>query len=472
MLLTLTLDRPADASYPASDLGFLLHKHPDRAQSFDLPVGRATVFYPEAGDDRCTAALVLEVDPVALVRGRKGPATLGQYVNDRPYAASSLLAVALGRVFGTALSGRCDGRAELAASALPLTIHVPACPARRGGADLVRRLFEPLGWHVDAREVPLGDDWGQAPYVDLRLTGTLRLADALAHLYVLLPVLDASKHYWVTPDEVDKLVRRGEGWLSAHPERELIVGRYLAQQRSYIADADARLTLDDDSPDAEPATAASDDADDTDETETAERTPLRRQRLDAVLAVLREVYAHRVVDLGCGSGYYLKAMLADSAFTEIVGVDVSPRELAWAEDRLGLDRMGERQRARITLRQSSATYRDDALAGFDAVLLVEVVEHLDADRLDSLERSVFGAARPAHVVVTTPNVEYNTLYGMLPGTLRHPDHRFEWTRAEFATWARAVAAASGYRVEFRGVGEPDPELGTPTQMALFTREDS
>ena len=186
------------------------------------------MFYPEASAARCTAALLLEVDPVALVRGRRsgGPAafSLTQYVNDRPYAASSLLAVALSRVFRTAMTGRCDARPELAAVPMPLEIHVPALPCR-GGAAVATRLFAPLGWSVEASAVPLDPQlpaWGDSHFLDLRLRGAVRLADALNHLYVLLPVLDDAKHYWVTTDEVDKLVRAGEGWLHTHPERELI----------------------------------------------------------------------------------------------------------------------------------------------------------------------------------------------------------------------------------------------------------
>lgn len=471
MLLTLT-----STAAPATDLGYLLHKHPDRVQTFELPVGTATVCYPEATDVRCTAALLLEVDPIGLVQRRRGGGqggaegfVLGQYVNDRPYAASSLLAVALGRVFGTALAGRCDARPELVEAELPLEIGIPALPARAacdasGGAELVRALFEPLGWRVDARTEPLapGLDWGDAPYLGVRLTGRLRVADALSHCYVLLPVLDNAKHYWVGPAEVDKLVRRGGAWLGAHPQRELIMRRYLAAQRAYVRDATARLDELDDRVEGRAL-------DDGTEDRGVTTTKLREVRREAVLAALRDAGARRVVDLGCGEGYYLDALLADPAFTEIVGVDVSVPTLERARQRLGLERRSDRQRERVTLRQSSATYRDDTLAGYDALLLVEVIEHLDPERLPSLERNVFGFAAAHTVVVTTPNAEHNVRYGLSPGALRHADHRFEWTRDEFASWTGAVANRHGYSVELRPVGEDDPMVGPPTQLALFTR---
>ncbi|MCT2583774.1 3' terminal RNA ribose 2'-O-methyltransferase Hen1 [Actinophytocola gossypii] len=452
---------------PAGDLGFLLHKHPDRVQRFEVAAGVAHVMYPEVGDERCTAALVLEVDPVDLVRSARGPAgegfSLGQYVNDRPYAASSLLAVALGRVFGTAMKGRCDARPELAATAIPLEVHVPVLPCR-GGPEFAARLFGPLGWAVAANPIPLDPAfpaWGDSRYVDLRLAGTLRLADALAQLYVLLPVLDDAKHYWVSGDEIDKLVRAGGDWLAAHPERQLITTRYLAHQRGYAAAAEARLAELDDRPDPdEPDERVGRTGHDAGD----ERLPsLAEQRRAAILGELRAAGAARVVDLGCGEGTLLRALLADSAFTELVGVDVSVSALRRAAARLA-----EAQRVRLL--HGSVTYADDRLAGFDAVVLSEVVEHVDPPRLPALAAAVFGAARPATVLVTTPNAEYNVRWDTLPaGEYRHPDHRFEWTRAGFAAWSEQVAAAHGYAVRHVPVGPVDTEVGAPTQLAVFTR---
>ena len=464
MLLTLT-----STAAQASDLGYLLHKHPDRVQQFDLSFGSAFVHYPEATAERCTVALQIEVDSISLARrrGRRGdPGSIASYVNDRPYAAGSMLSVAIGRIFGTAMRGTCTARPELPDVRLPLRLHLPAVAARagrgdEGGADLVERLFAPLGWSVKVgvSELAPGLGWGDSPYLDLTLTGDQRLADALSHLYVLLPVLDDAKHYHASMEEVDKLIRRGEGWLATHPERDLITRRYLAARRDWVDDALTRLDALDDRVEEAP----------TDE--DAPPPPLKLRRLDAVLDALRDVDARSVADVGCGEGFYLRALLDDPRFTRILGLDVSARELDRAERRLGLERRSDQQRARISLKQSSVTYIDDDLSGFDAVLLVEVVEHIEPNRHDSLERSVFSAARPRHVVVTTPNVEHNHLFGMAPEELRHPDHRFEWTREQFRAWADGVASRTGYTVEYRPVGDEDPEHGPPTQLALFTRID-
>jgi len=316
VLFTITTTRA-----PATDLGYLLHKHPDRPQSFEVASGTAHVFYPEAAPERCTAALLLDIDPIALVRGHKN-GELTQYVNDRPYAAASMLAVAIKEAFRTALAGRCDARPDLAAEPIPLAIEVTALRCR-GGPELTHRVFAPLGWTVDTRTQPFTPrEWGDSPYLGLRLTGQARLADALNHLYVLLPVLDDAKHYWVSTEEVDKLIRAGGGWL----------------------------------------------------------------------------------------------------------------------------------------------------AGLDAAVLMEVIEHLDPERIPALERVVFGHAAPATVIVTTPNAEYNPHFATLPpAAFRHGDHRFEWTRAQFRGWANQTAIAYGYRARFLPVGPEDPRDGPPTQLAVFTR---
>ncbi|MCX4578099.1 3' terminal RNA ribose 2'-O-methyltransferase Hen1 [Streptomyces sp. NBC_01571] len=468
----LTISTTGDPERPATDLGFLLHKHPDKAQVFSTSYGTAHVLYPEASAERCTAALLLEVDAVALVRRGKGKgrggapdAALAQYVNDRPYAASSLLAVALSAVFSSAMKGQCAAKPDLPARALPLRIEVPALPAR-GGADLVHQLFEPLGWTVGVEAVALDDqfpEWGASRYVRLVLeSDRLTLAEALRHLYVLLPVLDDAKHYWVSSDEVDKLLRAGEGWLPDHPEQKLITSRYLSRRWSLTREAMERLELvrlaETDDTEVEDIDNAVDE-----ETDTEDRpVPLAVQRRDAILAALHARGAGRVLDLGCGQGQLVQALLKDVRFTEIVGVDVSMRALTIAARRLKLDRMGERQAARVRLLQGSLAYTDKRLKGYDAAVLSEVVEHVDLPRLPALEYAVFGSARPRTVLVTTPNVEYNVRWETLPaGHTRHGDHRFEWTREEFRSWARAVAERHGYEVEFTPVGPDDPEVGPP-----------
>jgi 3' terminal RNA ribose 2'-O-methyltransferase Hen1 len=463
MLLTITTTHR-----PATDLGYLLHKNPARAQSFDLAFGQAHVFYPETREDRCTAALLLDVDPIGLVR-RRGPGgeryALEQYVNDRPYVASSFLSVAIAQVFRNALAGSSKERPDLARAELPLQAKLAVLPCR-GGEGFLRRLFEPLGYAVRARRHTLDErfpEWGTSAYFTIELEASVRLRDLLAHLYVLIPVMDDDKHYWVGDEEVEKLLRHGAGWLAAHPEREAIATRYLKHRRSLAASALARLT-DEDHPD--PDCAAEIHA--HEEATIEKRISLNEQRLGAVLAALKQSGAKRVIDLGCGEGRLLRALQEEKSFEEIAGVDVSHRALEIASERLRLDRLPAAQQGRVKLIHGALTYRDSRLAGYDAAAVIEVIEHLDGPRLTAFERVLFECARPKTVVVTTPNAEYNVKFENLPaGKFRHRDHRFEWTRAEFQAWAAEVAQRYGYAVRFLPIGPEDAKVGAPTQMAIF-----
>jgi len=482
MLLTITTTHR-----PATDLGYLLHKNPARCQQFELSFGKAHVFYPAADEDRCTAALLLDVDPVGLIRGkgRRGGGPLGQYVNDRPFVASSFVSVAIAQVYGTALAGRSRERPALAAAPIPLVAELAVLPSR-GGEGFLRRLFEPLGYEVALRAHPLDDrrpEWGDSPYYTVRLARTCTVQELLRHLYVLVPVLDNYKHYYIGQQELDKLLDKGEGWLAGHPEKEAIARRYLKFQPSLVRQALAQLAEEDqlaasgeEAPDAGLAAFA-----DKAEQDMERAISLNDQRRGAVLAALKASGAASVIDLGCGEGRLLADLLDEKSFERIVGMDVSIRALEIASERLHLDRLPERQRRRVELIHGSLMYRDARLAGFDAAAVVEVVEHLDPPRLAAFERVLFEHARPATVVLTTPNREYNATWESMvvapaadgkPAVtkLRHRDHRFEWTRAEVRTWAAGVAERFGYNVRFLPVGPEDPLLGPPTQMGVFTRD--
>jgi 3' terminal RNA ribose 2'-O-methyltransferase Hen1 len=481
MLLTITSVTP-----PATDLGFVLHKNPAALRSVDVGFGVAHAFYPEAGPQRCTIALLVEVDPVALARrqgaglpaAEAGGFPLARYVNDRPYAASSFLSVALRRVFGTALRGTCEARPELPGRLLELTAELPVLPCR-GGEALLRELFEPLGYQVSAVPIALDPhfpDWGDSPYFSVRLSGACRVQDLLGHLYVLLPVLDDGKHYWITADEIGKLTGPAAEWLAGHPQRDVIIRRYLKHQPALASQALAQLAdntvpADGDQPAGDNLADGSLAAGDTGA--GAARARLRDLRADAVLAELAAAGARRVLDLGCGDGRLLARLLADPRFEAITGVDVSAAALARAARRLHTDELAPRQRDRVQLLHGSLCYADKRLAGYDAAVLMEVIEHVDPGRLDAVTHAVLGVAAPGTVLVSTPNADYNARYpGLAPGARRHPDHRFEWGQAEFRAWATAAAARYGYQARFAGVGpgDPgDPAAGPPTQLAVLTR---
>lgn len=463
MLLTISTNRK-----PATDLGFLLHKHPERFQSFELSFGSGHVFYPEVSEDRCTACLMLDVDPVEMARGRRrgDGSALAHYVNDRPYVASSFMSTAISQVFGSALAGRCKDRPDVVDKPLPLEATIDVLPVK-GGEDFLRSLFEPLGYTVEAQSHVLDEnfpEWGDSSYFSVKLFGNVTLSELLNHLYVLIPVFDNQKHYFVGRDELDKLLAKGEGWLSSHSEKEAITRRYLKFQASLVRQALARLVEDtDDDPSSDDGQLAE---------EVLEKPlSLNDQRLGEVMTALRSSGAKRVLDLGCGEGKLLRELLKDKQFDEILGMDVSVRSLEIASKRLKIDDLPSFQAERIKLIHGSLMYRDKRLAGFDAAAVVEVIEHLDPPRLSAFERVLFQHAKPQTVVLTTPNAEYNVMWETLPaGNFRHTDHRFEWTRQEFYSWATGIGGQYGYSVRLVPVGPEDDKVGAPTQMGVFTRE--
>ena len=463
MLLTISTTHT-----PATDLGYLLHKHPDRLQEVTLSNGKAHIFYPEASPEKCLVALLLDIDPIALVKNSRNTAgasfTLGHYVNDRPYVASSLMSVAIAKAFSTAMNGTCAKRPELVAQAIPLEATISALPAPKGGELLIRKLFEPLGYQVEVERQVLDShfpEWGESKYYRLRLKGQVRLQDLLTHLYVLIPVLDNDKHYWVSEDEVKKLLSKGEGWLGNHPEKEQITQRYLLNIGRFTKHALGQLLVEEEEVKKEEAPE--------DIAFLQKKETLHQQRLTIVLNELKACGAQSVLDLGCGEGKLLRLLLKEKQFTRIVGLDISYRTLERAKERLHLEEMAPRQRSRIELLHGALTYRDQRLEGFDAAALVEVIEHLDESRLSALERVVFEFAQPKTVILTTPNRDYNALFETLEaGAFRHGDHRFEWSRAEFESWVNKVANTYTYEVQIKPIGEVHPTLGAPSQMAIFT----
>ena len=466
MLLTITNTR-----YPAADLSYLLHKHPDKVQQVDITAGVAHIFYPEVSEERCSICLLLDVDPVGLVRRNTGQGganefALEQYVNDRPYVASSFMSSAIVKAFSTAMNGRCKDKPELVNEPMSLEVEIAILPVR-GGEELLRQLFEPLGYNIEAQRHPVDETfpaWGESRYYTVKLTHRITVQRLLSHLYILIPVCDNDKHYWVGQQEIGKLLEKGKDWLPEHPARELITMRYLKHQKSLANQALETLLkdegLEDEDREGQPAPELSG--------QEQQKIRVHDLRLQRVRDELVKTGAKSVADLGCGEGKLLKLLMAEKQFRQLLGMDVSYRGLEIARDKLKLDRLPVHQKDRVRLIQGSLTYRDRRLEDFEAAALVEVIEHLDQPRLSALEKTVFAYARPGVVIITTPNAEYNRLFeNFEEGRMRHNDHRFEWSRLEFRKWGERVAGTHGYDVSFHPVGEEHSEAGALSQMAIF-----
>ncbi|MEH0157331.1 3' terminal RNA ribose 2'-O-methyltransferase Hen1 [Limibacter armeniacum] len=445
MLLTITTTH-----YPATDLGYLLHKHPDRMQSVPLSCGKAHIFYPKASEQKCTVALLLELDTVEMVRNRKGPAgdrlQLTHYVNDRPYVASSFMGTALSKAFSSAMNGTCNAKPELTTTDIPLEVEIAVLKST-GGEQLIRDLFEPLQYEVELKEHMLDEQfptWGKSPYYTVKLKKKEKLKRVLSHLYVLLPVLDNDKHYWIDQSEKEKLIQKGKGWLDTHPLKEMITKRYLKHLQKYTSDLL--------------------------ETDESFSQPVHEYRLEQIVNQLKTLGIQSVIDLGCGDGKLLELLIREKQFKRIAGMDISIRELEKAKRRLHYDQLPERVKDRLTLMAGALNYRDERTKGYEAAILSEVIEHINENRLPVLEENVFGFAQPQYVIVTTPNAEYNALFEESQG-FRHQDHRFEWNRMQFKEWTKKVALQFGYMVEVFPLGpEENPTFGTISQMAVFTKK--
>lgn len=449
----------------SQDIGYLLHKNPSRPQEFVLNHGKAYVFYPEVSDESTTAALLLDIDPIDLARGKVGSRDGGlfDYINDRPYVCSSFMSTAISRIFGTAMSGRCSNqeKQDLADTPLALTAKLHMLPAPN--YNMIPELFEPLGYEVEVEHFQNDDkfsQWGQSKYVNLTVSGKVKLCEMLNHLYTLIPVFDTQKHYYTSSEEIDKLFSHGEGWLKDHPKREYITSRYLHKRGRLIKSALEQFRDNDETAEKESVSEASEPK--------PEKVSLNKMRLDSVMEEVLSSGANSVIDMGCGEGNLTKMLIREKQITKVSAFDVSFNVLERAKKALKFDNLHETLQDKLTLFQSSLTYRDKRFEGFECACAIEVIEHMYESRLTAFERVLFEFSRPKTVIVTTPNVEYNVNYeNMKENNLRHSDHRFEWTKSQFIEWANEICEKYGYSVTLKNIGDLDDSSNSPTQMGVF-----
>ena len=340
----------------------------------------------------------------------------------------------------------------------------------RGGEQFLKELFEPLGYKVSATPHILDSsfkDWGDSAYYTVILQTKSVLKEVLTHLYVLIPVMDNNKHYYVGEAEVKNLLSKGGDWLAQHPKKEAITIRYLKNRTSLARQALRRLR-DDNQAEVELASPRPDNLEESLEKPLS----LNEQRIKAVQAKLAESNANSVIDLGCGEGKLLRELIRNKSFEKIAGMDVSIRSLERAHKRVGLERLPSKIKEKISLFHGSLMYKDKRFSGYDAAVAMEVIEHLDSPRLSAFERVLFEYAKPKTIILTTPNRDYNSIWDNLPeGALRHGDHRFEWTREEFREWADYISEKYQYSIRYYTIGPVDNRLGSPTQMGVFGRAD-
>ena len=444
MLLTL-----ACSGKDAPDLSWLLHKRPNRLQAFDLPYGKAFVFFPEYTETRSVVSLLLEINQEALNDLCKNKEGEFQFVNPRQFLSSSLLSGAIGKVFSSAIKGICADKPELVNKEYDLELELTNFSCRLK-PEYVARIFKPLGYAIAFDNI--SSDFPREKLIvgNLRLKGKTNLKDLLSQLYILIPVFDRYLHFWIDEPQLQRFIRLTAGWLESHPEKRFILTEYFWPAADFKSRVLERFN-------AIPGLSSNEKA-----------QPLKIQRHEAIEATLAIHGAKTIIDLGCGEGSLIFYLLEQKKYAKIAGTDISAKNIESAKKRIA----GRPSRAcrEDDLFVSSLTYPDKRLRGYDAAVLSEVIEHFEINRMNTVMKNILGAAKPQIFIMTTPNRAYNNQFsGLADGAMRHPDHRYEFTEEEFTNFCRKNASAFGYEVELEPIGEISPEFGAPTLMGVFKK---
>ncbi|MBW4084382.1 3' terminal RNA ribose 2'-O-methyltransferase Hen1 [Paenibacillus sp. S150] len=468
----------------AGMLSRLLAKNPDNLYDRMEKEARVRIAFTASSEQEAEAVIYVTPDPVELVKGASSAHNdITQYINDREFVVSSLFCTYIRSALGTALNGKTK-EAYLPWVNRKLALELTFGPVASNLPDhALEDLFIPLGYEVVLER-------GDAAYAFelksrssvryIKLKGIQTLQTALRQLFVLIPALDDYKHYYISDDEVDKIRRYGDGWLENHPQRALILKRTLrfagaikhyedqmagdGQQAENGASGEAPGI-------AEPFAAPAEASAGTGAAE-APKARLNDLRYAAIADTVERLAARRsIVDFGSGGGKLSARLSSVPGVQEIKAVEPSAAAQLRAMDRFAKleGRPGAIVPEPVT---GSLFYYDEALRGKDVMILCEVIEHIDERRLNRVMETIFHEYAPGTLIITTPNKEYNALYQMEHEKLRHRDHRFEWDREAFGAWCSCWTSAYNYSVRLSGIGEFAQEYGYPTQMAIFTKEDS
>lgn len=487
----------------AKMLSFLLSKNPQNLYDRSEKGYRVRLTYTVFTDTEVEAVLIVTPDPVELVKNSPDVYDITQYINDREFVTSSLFCSYARSALGTALNGRPkEEYSEWVNHAFNLTISFGPVASDLPDA-VINDLFEYLGYEVTIER-------GQADYRFqlkerssarfISISGLSTVQAALKQLFVLIPVLDNYKHYYLSEQEIDKLQRYGEGWLDRHPLRELIIKRSLRFQdlidQAALIYGDKRWEQPAEGYNVwKPAVGREeiaktaeikgieeleeleeldgiDEAERLDGESARESAPfvsLNEQRYQAIVKIVENIPAKQtLVDFGAGEGKLSVRLGFIPGVKEILAVEPTERAQLRAIERF--DKAARREAfVKPIPVWGSLFYYDERLRCKDVMILCEVIEHIDEYRLPGTMECLFKEYQPKTLIVTTPNAEYNAFYQM-PEKMRHKDHRFEWTRQEFSEWCNGWANLYPYEVQIEGIGDQTEEYGQPTQTAIFTRQ--
>lgn len=434
----------------AEAVSYLLAKNPNNLYERDEKGFKVRSVYSVFTKEEVKYLIYVKPDPIDLVRSSPQVYDISHYINDREFAVSSLFVSAIRKALGTALNGKpqeeyvqwVEHRFDMEVAFGPIATDLP-------DGELAE-LFKPIGYNVEIKRAA-STLRSKSSALFITLTGKQTIQNLLKHLFILIPVIDNYKHYFIDEREIEKVDRYGEGWLDAHPLKQFIVKRALRFQnlirQSKFYDRERH----------------------NQENRETKKIRLNELRYEKIVDFIRTIPKRdTVVDLGAGEGKLSVKLGYLDGVKEILSVEPSNKSRVRAIQRFE-EAEGTDGFTLPTSLAGSLFYFDDRLVNKDIMVLCEVIEHIDEYRIPKMMEAIFRSYQPRVLIVTTPNQEYNVIYDM-DETMRHHDHRFEWTRDDFQENCEQWIKESPYYIQFEGIGEEHPEYGTPTQMAIFRRE--
>ena len=486
----------------AGMISHLLAKNPHNRYERNEKGARVRLIYSAFAEEKIEFTIFATPDPIDLVKGSPHSYDITQYINDREFVVSSLFCSYIRPALGTALNGKPKADyADWVEHVFPLEVTFGPVASNLPDA-VIESLFTALGYEADIER-------GAAEYTfdlksrssvrNIRVSGQATLQQMLRQLFILMPVLDDYKHYYIGTEEIDKLQRYGEGWLQDHPQQELIIKRALrfapliADYRKLAGDNVQKAAvnlLDTNTTDTDANTlqqpgneqittgitaSQQGEADTLSSSADVQETavpPIRLNELryQAIVDQVSSLPRRRsVVDFGAGEGKLSVRLAGIEGVEQVYAVEPSAYAGLRALERFGkLEREGQQIVPRLVT--GSLFYRDDQWAGQDVIILCEVIEHINEHRLPQVMATLLDEYHPETLIMTTPNREYNAVYEMEEQEIRHTDHRFEWTRAEWADHCQDWVSGRPYEVSLHGIGDISEIHGQPTQMAVFRRK--
>ncbi|MGE6488602.1 3' terminal RNA ribose 2'-O-methyltransferase Hen1 [Paenisporosarcina sp. NPDC076898] len=433
-------------------ISYLLSKNPNNLYERNHKGHLVRLFYSKFTETELEVTIFVTPDPIELVKNNSNSYDITHYINDREFAVSSIFCSFIRSALGTALNGQ-PKEEHLMWVNHPFSFNFEFGPVVSSLSDeKLMNLFEPIGYEVTINRPEIEYSFpiktkSSARYLSIK--GMKTLQEGLRHLFVLIPVIDNYKHYFIDEKEIEKLERYGEGWLDQHPLRDLIYRQALRFKEIY--------------------SLVENSSKDEKKVEPVKKVRLNELRYEKIVNTVSQMKPRSVIDFGSGEGKLSVQLGFVEGITEILAVE--PSEAASLKALERFNKVKNKEKFVIPeLLWGSLFYYDERLKDKDVIILCEVIEHIDETRLPKAMDTLLDDYQPPALIITTPNREYNELYDM-EEHLRHNDHRFEWTRAEFRQWCTERNHSNDYELQFDGIGEEHASHGFPTQMCIFKRKE-